>query len=288
MRVQGNLHRIALALTVLGVPALGQVRSGSGIDTKSPVNKPPVRRQFYTAEIKITTVQTLANGTAITSESTELHVMDAQNRVLFSRTSMVPVGDRQETASNGYIDDPVECTRTDWTSQSMVASVIKLPFENQRHGCWESDSGRIHMEYGTGQPSKPAPDASGGEGGTLPAHAPAAMPDPPVTSTQDLGTAIIQGIEVHGWRSTSTIPAGQIGNDRPMTHVNESWIAPGFEYPLRAVDDDPQSGKTISELVSVDLNEPPISAFQPPDGYTVKVEELRQVPCPQPGMPWQR
>lgn len=286
MRVQLSLHLFAGAIALLGIPVgLGQASSGASIATQRQASAP---QPFYTAQLKMTTVQTLTDGTTITRESTEIHAVDSQKRTFFSSTRTVPMGEQQETLSNGYIDDPVEGTRTDWTSQSMVASVIKLPFENQRRGCWESDSGRIHMQYGTEQPSKPVPNASGGPGKISPMQAPAALPEPPVTSTVDLGTAMIQGIEAHGSRSITRTPAGQIGNDRPMAHVNESWVAPGFEFPLRQVDDDPQFGKTISEVVSLDLNEPPASTFQPPDGYTVKIEELRPVPCPEPGMPWQR
>ena len=34
-----------------------------------------------------------------------------------------------------------------------------------------------------------------------------------------------------------------------------------------------------SEMVRFDLNEPPLSATQPPEGYKVQVDESREVPC---------
>jgi hypothetical protein len=45
------------------------------------------------------------------------------------------------------------------------------------------------------------------------------------------------------------------------------------------VNDSPQGGKTTTEVVRLDLSEPPLSTFQPPEGYEVVIEELHQVTC---------
>ena len=89
------------------------------------------------------------------------------------------------------------------------------------------------------------------------------------------------GIEVHGYRMTLTTAAGQIGNDQPLVRTTESWMAPSLGIELRSTTDDPQSDKMTRELVSLDLNEPDPSTFQPPDGYEVKVEEMHPVACRQ-------
>jgi len=39
-----------------------------------------------------------------------------------------------------------------WNSQTKVAKVIHLPLPDQRHGCWVSESGQMHMNYGAGHP----------------------------------------------------------------------------------------------------------------------------------------
>src|SRR5262249_2199242 len=44
--------------------------------------------------------------------------------------------------------------------------------------------------------------------------------------TEPLGKKTIEGIEVEGMRTTITIPAGQIGNERPIEVVNEQWFSP--------------------------------------------------------------
>ena len=293
-----------LAVTLLGLPAFGQL-TGSSLDShvvvsesnskNAPVAHHPIRHQSYTVELKTTTVQTLSDGTTITRESTEIRASDSQRRTLFSTTQKTPFGDQQKTITTVHVNDPVESTQTDWSSQSKVARVLKLPTQDQQHGCWQSESGNMHIDYGVGHPVSSGRvsigNASGGIGGgagfstTLPSSMPRPIHEPP--TSEDLGTTTIQGLEAHGHRFTTVVPAGQIGNDKPLMRVNESWMASGLGFPLRSVNDDPQSGKSTTEVVNLDLSEPPLSAFLPPDDYKVVVEELHQVTCPEPGMPWQ-
>jgi len=87
------------------------------------------------------------------------------------------------------------------------------------------------------------------------------------------------GVEAHGFRTTTTIPAGEMGNDKPLERVNEHWSAPGFMFPMRQVDSDPQSGTRTTELVSLDLSEPDPGTFLPPEGYEVVVQELHETAC---------
>jgi hypothetical protein len=91
--------------------------------------------------------------------------------------------------------------------------------------------------------------------------------------------ATIQGLEAKGTRVTSVIPAGQMGNDNPITTTQELWRAPGFRFPLREIYDDPRTGKRTREVVSLTIGEPDLSLFQPPEGYEVVNEEMHEVPC---------
>ena len=43
------------------------------------------------------------------------------------------------------------------------------------------------------------------------------------TKTEDLGTQNIEGIMCEGTRHVTTIPAGAIGNDRPIEVTYERW-----------------------------------------------------------------
>ena len=271
----------------------------------------PVQRQPYTVELKTTTVQTLANGATISRESTEIRAEDSQQRTLFSNTQVLPFGDQQPSMTNVHVNDPVEGTQITWNSLGQEARVLRLPPRDQQHGCWQSDSGHASFSYGPARP--PSRDAGGGgvsgytsfttSGGPSPSIAAArgvTLPSPGMgriggalgaTMTisppkiEDLGTATIEGVPVHGQRSTHTIPAGQIGNDQPLVSTDESWTAPSLGVALRSVRDDPQEGISTTDVVRLDLSEPPLSTFRPPEGYKVTVEELHQVPCQSPGLP---
>ena len=93
------------------------------------------------------------------------------------------------------------------------------------------------------------------------------------------------GLEAHGTRMTITTPIGEIGNDKPLVHSTEVWNAKGLPLPLRQIISDPRSGTEIREVVSLDLSEPPLSTFQPPEGYEIIVDELHEVPCQFPQAP---
>src|SRR5262249_42129938 len=45
---------------------------------------------------------------------------------------------------------------------------------------------------------------------------------------EDLGTRNIEGIDCNGTRTTTTIPAGAIGNEKPIIIVRETWFAPAI------------------------------------------------------------
>src|SRR5580698_8640269 len=65
-----------------------------------------VVRLPYTAEFRITRVQTLADGTTITHEATEVTARDSQGRTMSSSSSTSPTGD-QAVQTNVNINDPV-------------------------------------------------------------------------------------------------------------------------------------------------------------------------------------
>jgi hypothetical protein len=237
----------------------------------------PQVRQPYTAEFKITTVLTLPNGTTITRESTEIEARDSQGRYLHSTTEQTPLPG-MEPGTSANVNDPVEGTQSNWNSRTKQARVMKLPPKDERKGCWANESGTFRTSWSEGpKPGAPAPNGTVLPGGGTVVPAQRHTPE-----VEDLGKSTIQGIEVHGHRFTTTIPAGEIGNDQPIVSVSETWSAPHLGLTLREVSDDPRSGKRTRELVNITQGEPDLTMFQPPEGYEVKIEELRQVACTTP------
>lgn len=86
---------------------------------------------------------------------------------------------------------------------------------------------------------------------------------------EDLGTQMIGGVVAHGTRVTKTIPAGQIGNEKPITIVRESWYSNDLQTVVMSKRSDPWSGETTYSLTNIQRGEPDASLFAVPSDYTV-------------------
>src|SRR6185369_9466092 len=87
---------------------------------------------------------------------------------------------------------------------------------------------------------------------------------------EQLGKQIIEGVEVEGTRTTVTIPAGDIGNERPIEIVSERWYSPELQLVVMTRHSDPRFGETTYKLTNINRTEPVKSLFEVPPGYTVK------------------
>src|SRR6185369_10358621 len=73
-----------------------------------------------------------------------------------------------------------------------------------------------------------------------------------------------------GTRSTLTIPAGEIGNERPIDIVSERWYSPELKTLVMTKHSDPQTGETVYKLTGLQRAEPSPALFEVPSDYTVK------------------
>jgi hypothetical protein len=90
------------------------------------------------------------------------------------------------------------------------------------------------------------------------------------TTTTSLGTQAINGISAEGTRYTRTIPAGEIGNEKPIVIVTERWFSSELQTTVMTKRSDPRMGETVFQLTNVQKQEPDASLFQVPADYTVK------------------
>jgi TonB family protein len=88
--------------------------------------------------------------------------------------------------------------------------------------------------------------------------------------TESLGKQNMEGVEAEGTRSTVTIPAGEIGNERPLEIVNERWYSAELQIAVMTRHSDPRFGESSYRLVNIDRSEPARSLFEVPADYTVK------------------
>jgi hypothetical protein len=87
---------------------------------------------------------------------------------------------------------------------------------------------------------------------------------------EQLGKQIIEGVEAEGSRTTLTIPAGEIGNERPIEIVSERWYSPELQLVVMTRHSDPRSGETTYKLTNINRAEPAKSLFEVPADYTIK------------------
>ncbi|MFZ0480502.1 MAG: hypothetical protein WAL71_15280 [Terriglobales bacterium] len=238
-----------VVVAALALPVAAQVRSRAGTTT---VNRVSAKKTPYTAEYHGTSVRILADGSTITREETEIVALDSQGRRMNSTTSTTSTG-KQAPITHVFVFDPVAHTNTRWSSPGKQATVSTTS-ETGARGCSTSTSTIESRPFGMTSPARGAH--------TKP-------------TVENLGTASIQGVEARGTRSTTTIPAGTVGNDAPLVSTTERWTALTVGLNgliVREIIDDPQMGKWTKELTSIDQSDPDPSVFQPPSNYEIVTE----------------
>jgi hypothetical protein len=110
---------------------------------------------------------------------------------------------------------------------------------------------------------------------------PMSMESPFQTSTESLGQQTIEGVAAEGKRTTTTIPAGAMGNQRPMSIVTEEWFSSELQVVVLSTTKDPRMGETAYRLTNIQRSEPPATLFTLPADYTVKDFD-KGLPFPRP------
>ena len=125
-------------------------------------------------------------------------------------------------------------------------------------------------------PAMPAPPAP---------PAPMALPVPPVPplllpgpltlalpreggATTALPAREIEGVKVNGERTTWTIEAGKIGNEKPIVISREVWRSPELMLTVSSRDADPRSGERNYRLEKIKRGEPDPALMKPPSDYS--------------------
>jgi hypothetical protein len=88
--------------------------------------------------------------------------------------------------------------------------------------------------------------------------------------TEKLEARNVEGVQAEGLRITTTIPAGDIGNEQPIQIVDERWYSPELQVVVMTRHSDPRFGETIYRLTNIARTEPSAILFQVPSDYTVK------------------
>jgi TonB family protein len=90
------------------------------------------------------------------------------------------------------------------------------------------------------------------------------------TNTEQLGKQMVEGVECEGTRDVTTIPAGAIGNERPIETVREKWFSPELNMVVMTKQSDPRFGESTYRVTNINRSEPDASLFQVPSDYTIE------------------
>jgi hypothetical protein len=195
-----------------------------------------------TGDMVITRDTTLADGNQIHNESKSRVYRDAQGRVRRE------IGVDLATPATGNIRrnvivivDPVAGKRYMLNPDTRTARVMPM------RGAKPGDHLRENGATGMGGP-----------------------PEPGSVTKEQIGSKTINGVQAEGVRVTRTIPAGQIGNDKPIVVVTERWYSPDLQIAVMTVHTDPMMGTVTTKLVNVTRGDPDASLFQVPSDYKIE------------------
>jgi hypothetical protein len=87
----------------------------------------------------------------------------------------------------------------------------------------------------------------------------------------------LEGLAVEGRKTTTVIPAGQVGNEQPITITSEQWRSADLNVLVMTRHSDPRSGDSSYRLLNIIRSEPDRSLFMVPADYTVKDSGVRRM-----------
>jgi len=220
----------------------------------------------YQAEAATEIVQTLADGNRIVRRTTSAVFRDGEGRTRREQalSAIGPLVASGETAPTAFIHDPVAGVSYVLEAGTRVARRMTMP-----------------ARRGTGADTDEADDADRpgdlffaiavpGPDGRMPPPGRMERKSLPKPATESLGKQTLEGLETDGTRSTITIPAGDIGNEREIKIVSERWYSPELQAVILSKRTDPRLGETTYRLTGILRTEPDHALFEIPSGFTVK------------------
>ena len=210
----------------------------------------------YTATEVTETTQTLSDGNKIVNKTSGTVARDSQGRV---RREM-SVGRIGSAGGNNhkmlFISDPTAHHQevTEAGSSTDTSTVITTDGDPQIITLNRAGSTMVNKKVIV------RTDSNGAESN---------VSDKKQIKHEDLGTQTVAGVSAQGKRDTVTIPAGEIGNEKPIEVVSETWYSTDLHATVMRKHSDPRVGETVFQLTDIKRAEPDPSLFQMPDGVKV-------------------
>lgn len=282
-----------------GAAAMAQGATSFDFEMLSPplgLGEQVVMNAPYSAEGVTEVVQTLADGNRIERRSTVQMARDSSGRTRREQGVAV-IGSLVGGASPSHISvvNPVEHVTLIIDPSSRTVHKLRMPVLDARATEVRSNARRVEVRVNASGSSGsktssvvepppadvlfelPVPLPLSGQAGAggAPSGEPKVMAftrhielgSP--SRVEPLGTQVIEGVSANGTRTTMTIDAGAIGNEREITVVTERWFSPELQTLVLSRHSDPRMGETTYRLTNITRAEPEPSLFEAPADYTV-------------------
>jgi hypothetical protein len=259
-------HDIVIQGGAMAIPApdnatFAFIGAEAGLPGKSVKGSP------YSADAVTESVQTLADGNKITTKSTATMARDSEGRT--RREQSLPMIGPFSSDGPAHkmitINDPV--AGVTWILNDTEKTARKLP---RAEMVWtaKSSSGvavqkEVHVAMATGAGPVRSEQVMIRHIGSADAKS---LPTP---KSETLGQRTFDDVVADGTRSTITIPAGTVGNERPIEVVDERWVSADLQTVVMSKHTDPRMGETTYRLTNISRNEPSPALFQVPVDYKV-------------------
>ncbi len=230
----------------------------------------PITGAPYTATAVTETTQVLADGNRIVNKTTALVARDSQGRTRREET-MGNIGPLTVKAPRmAFITDPVAKSEYVLDLNDQTARVMPPPLA--AGGTAQTKQMLVPPGPMVNVQKKVLLAAGGPEPG-VEQRIWISTNEPGQVKTESLGTQVIEGVTAEGKLVTRTIPAGEIGNERPLEITSEVWTSPDLRTVVLSKRNDPRFGETVYRLTNINRAEPDSSLFQIPAGFTVRSPE---------------
>jgi hypothetical protein len=262
-----------------GSAIAGQVRTnGSGtmgfaFVAAEPFSAKVVKKAPYSAEATIESVQTLSDGNRISHRQTVYLYRDSEGRTRREETlaAIGPWASEGPPPTIVTIQDPVSGINYVLDSRRKLATKLPpLPPLSPMNATVSATKLPPPPPMGKDTVFFDGPGTMGAQmamGGGVDIGIEGRHDKEKVAS---LGKEDIAGVPAEGTRTTTTIPANTIGNERPLEIISEKWSSPELQIVVRTKQSDPRFGETSYEVTTLDKGEPSHALFEVPPDYQVK------------------
>ena len=201
---------------------------------------PPIKNAPFTLTLATEWSRPLANGGSFTLANERRIARDANGRIYQERWILVPKGGKVKSEMNvRQVSSPADHTTRNCYTAPKACEVI---------GFRLSSDAVYRPPTGT---TGALPDNRG------------------FYQHEDLGVSNLAGVDVNGYKETTTLNAGVLGNDQPMVTLREFWYSSRLGISLSSKVDDPQSGRQVFTVKELSTAEPDPALFDVPAGYQV-------------------